>query len=43
MKNHDEFLASPGRQDEVEDLQNTEEEYCLFCGANLSHSIFSRS
>ncbi|MEE9491688.1 MAG: carboxyl transferase domain-containing protein, partial [Dehalococcoidia bacterium] len=38
MKNRDDLPASPVQQDEVEEQQIVEEEYCLFCGINLTQS-----
>jgi acetyl-CoA carboxylase carboxyl transferase alpha subunit/acetyl-CoA carboxylase carboxyl transferase beta subunit len=38
MKKRDDPSTPPVQQDEVEEQQDTEEEYCLFCGINLSES-----
>ncbi len=38
MKKHDDFPAQPVQQDEGEEQQDTGEQYCLFCGVNVSQS-----
>ncbi len=38
MKKRDDPSTPPVQQDEIEEQQDTEEEYCLFCGINLSES-----
>ncbi len=38
MTKRDDSLTPPAQQDEVEEQQGMEEEFCLFCGVNLSQS-----
>lgn len=38
MKKRDDPSTPPVQQDEIEEQQDTEEEYCLFCSVNLSES-----
>lgn len=38
MKKRDDPSTPPVQQDGIEEQQDTEEEYCLFCGINLSES-----